>query len=145
MTRSQLVVRHRLIERLMEDRKAKLTLVAAPAGFGKSTLLGQWFEKLANTELCCWYSMDQADNEPTRFLLYFIAAIRTSLPTFGKKVLQVMETSVISDITDMLAWLINDLADNPETLNLFIDDYHFSDSEQINQFVELLINLVLPQ
>ncbi|MBT7952296.1 MAG: hypothetical protein HN764_11770 [Gammaproteobacteria bacterium] len=139
--RSQLVVRNRLIERLVNDSKVKLTLVAAPAGFGKSTLLGQWFEKLVSDELCCWYSLDQADNEPASFLLHFIASIRTSLPDFGAEVLQLMETSIVADITDTLALLINDLVDNTQTLNLFVDDYHFSNSDQINQFIELLINL----
>jgi ATP/maltotriose-dependent transcriptional regulator MalT len=141
VNRSQLVKRKCLIQKLMKDKKAKLTLVAAPAGFGKTTLLGQWFEKLVNSELCCWYSLDHADDDPTRFLLHFIASLRTSLPNFGTSVLQILETTIISDITDTLALIINDLVDNTQSLNLFLDDYHFSNSEQINQFIELLINL----
>jgi len=52
-----------------------------------------------------------------------------------------METTILSDITDTLALLINDLVESTQSVNLFIDDYHFSNSEQINQFIELLINL----
>jgi LuxR family maltose regulon positive regulatory protein len=141
INRSQLIDRRRLVSGLKDEKRVKLTLVAAPAGFGKSTLLGQWFEILDRTELCCWYSLDKSDDDPAIFLLHFIASIRTVLPDFGHKVLQIMETTILSDITDTLALLINDLVESTQSVNLFIDDYHFSNSEQINQFIELLINL----
>ncbi len=137
----RLVDRDKLISQLVDEKQSKLTLVAAPAGFGKTTFICQLFDCLSSQSACCWYSLDQSDSNPTRFLLHFIASIRTVADGFGNTVLRMMETTIISDISDTLAYLVNDLFDIPNAVNFFIDDYHLSDSEQINHFIELLINL----
>ena len=141
ISRSRLIDRHQLTQRFLNNNKTKLTLVAAPAGFGKTTLIGQLFEQMSAEISCCWYSLDQSDNDPTKFLLYFIASIRTVHSAFGESTLRLMESTLISDITEVLALLVNDLLDANKEISLFIDDYHFSDSDQTNQFIELLINL----
>jgi len=73
-SRPGLVSRARLIERLNQAIEGRLTILSAPAGFGKTTLLGQW---LASERAAAWVSLDQSDNEPTLFWAYVIAALQT--------------------------------------------------------------------
>ena len=76
--RSGLVRRPRLIERLDQGIEGKLTLVSAPAGFGKTTLLAEWLAATqAGERAAAWLSLDQSDNDPARFWAYFIAALQT--------------------------------------------------------------------
>jgi LuxR family transcriptional regulator, maltose regulon positive regulatory protein len=77
------VLRPRLIERLNEGAlHRKLTLVSAPAGFGKTTLLGEWVAGLSRP--AAWLSLDEGDNDPARFLAYLVAALRTIAPKIGE-------------------------------------------------------------
>jgi len=76
------VKRDRLIEKLNDCFSSRLTLVSAPAGFGKTTLLSEWIEQ---TNLpVAWVSLDSGDNDPKRFLNYCIASLRTIHPEFGR-------------------------------------------------------------
>ena len=80
--RPKVVPRPRLIERLHEGLHGKLTLIAAPAGFGKTTLVSAW---LATDERpAAWLSLDEADRDPTRFLAYLIVALQTIAPHLGE-------------------------------------------------------------
>ena len=75
--RLELVSRSRLIERLDEGTQRKLTLISAPAGYGKSTLISAWVHNRGKINACpriAWLSLDKADNDPTRFWVYSIAA-----------------------------------------------------------------------
>src|SRR5215212_4725721 len=83
--RPNVVLRSRLTERLNEALHRKLTLIAAPAGFGKTTLISAWIA--ACDHKVAWLSLDEGDNDPTRFLIYFIAALRTIAPTIGEGLL----------------------------------------------------------
>jgi LuxR family maltose regulon positive regulatory protein len=76
--RPEAVPRPHLIERLNEGLHRKLILVCAPAGFGKSTLLSEWVATLPRP--AAWLSLDEGDNDPTRFLTYLVAALRTIAP-----------------------------------------------------------------
>src|SRR5689334_3614146 len=83
------VLRPRLIERLDEGLRRKLTLVSAPAGFGKTTLLSAW---VAGCERrVAWLSLDEGDSDPARFLTYLIAALQTVAPNVGEGVLGVLQ------------------------------------------------------
>src|SRR5918994_2304523 len=76
--RPNLVARPRLIARLERDAGRKLTLISAPAGFGKTTLLVEWSREVAGDEgSVAWLSLDEGDNDPTRFLTYLVAALRS--------------------------------------------------------------------
>src|ERR671939_1623445 len=82
---SRLVPRHRLVEQLNAGLHRKLTLISAPAGFGKTTLVGAW--AVGCDRPVAWLSLDEADNDPTRFLIYLAAAVQTIAPTIGEAVL----------------------------------------------------------
>ena len=83
--RPNVVLRPRLIERLNEGLHRKLTLISAPAGFGKTTLVSAW---VAGCERpVAWLSLDEGDNDPTRFLTYLVAALQTIAPKIGEGVL----------------------------------------------------------
>src|SRR6187397_864150 len=86
----KVVVRTRLIERINRGLSdgSKLNLISAPAGFGKTTLTVEW---IANRgRLVAWLSLDEGDSDPIRFLTYFVAALRTALPTIGEEMLSVL-------------------------------------------------------
>src|SRR5436190_14346008 len=83
--RPNMVSRPRLIGRLTEGLYRKLTLISAPAGFGKTTLVSEWLA--GGPRPAAWLSLDEGDNDPTRFLTYLVAALQTIAPTLGKEVL----------------------------------------------------------
>ncbi len=89
--RPEVVVRVRLIERMNAGLRGKLTLVSAPAGFGKTTLVSEWIETICQPT--AWLSLDEGDNDPIRFLTYFVAALQTIAPTMGKGILGVLQSS----------------------------------------------------
>src|SRR5690349_8939011 len=85
----QVVLRPRLVARLNAGLHRKLTLLSAPAGFGKTTLLGAWVAEGARP--VAWLSLDAGDSDPTRFLTYLVAALRTVGPHLGEGVLGVLQ------------------------------------------------------
>src|SRR6202162_5239114 len=87
--RPNVVSRPRLLERLNEGLHRKLTLIAAPAGFGKTTLVNEWVEGIQRPT--AWLSLDKGDNDPARFLAYLVAALQTISATIGEGVLGVLQ------------------------------------------------------
>ena len=85
--RPNVVSRPRLNERLNEGLHRKLTLISAPAGFGKTTLVSQWLA--GGPRPIAWLSLDEGENDPARFLTYLVAALRTVAPNIGEGVLNV--------------------------------------------------------
>src|SRR3954453_9519933 len=84
------VLRSRLTERLNDGLERKVTLVSAPAGFGKTTLISAW---VAGCERpATWLSLDEGDNDPTRFLTYVVAALQTIAPTIGEGVMGLLQS-----------------------------------------------------
>src|SRR4030081_1059570 len=83
--RPDVVLRPGLVERLNEGLHRKLTLISAPAGFGKTTLVSAWVA--GSDRHVAWLSLDEGDNDPTRFLIHLVAAVRTIAPTVGKGLL----------------------------------------------------------
>ena len=88
--RPKAVLRPRLIERLNEGLHRRLTLVCAPAGFGKTTLLGEWLATCGRP--AAWLSLDEEDNDPARFLSYLVAAFRTVAAGIGESVLGALQS-----------------------------------------------------
>lgn len=110
--RPKVVHRSRLIERLNESRQhtAGVTLISAPAGFGKTTLVSEWIATLAGSGVrVAWLSLDEGDNDPARFLSYLVAALQTIDSKVGEATLGALHSS--PPPTDvLLTALLNDLA-----------------------------------
>ena len=89
-SRPRVVLRPRLIERLNEGLHGKLTLISAPAGFGKTTLASEWVASCGQP--VAWLSLDEGDNDPTRFLTYLVAALQTIAANIGAGILNVLQS-----------------------------------------------------
>ena len=136
--RPGLVSRPRLIECLnqlsntgyAQTRQCKLTLVSAPVGFGKTTLLTEWVAALLESERpVAWVSLDQADNDPAFFWAYFITALQrvqsSKIPsTLGARALSLLHSPQLPPIESVLAILINEINAIEEDLTFVLDDYH---------------------
>jgi LuxR family transcriptional regulator, maltose regulon positive regulatory protein len=130
-TRSNIVLRPRLVERLNEGLAAgrKLTLISAPAGFGKTTLVSEWVASCGRP--VAWLSLDEGDNDPTRFLTYFIAALQTIEVNIGKGVLGVLQSPQPPPIEAILIALLNEITTIPDNFMLVLDDYHVIDAKPV--------------
>jgi LuxR family maltose regulon positive regulatory protein len=144
-SRPRVVLRPRLIEQLSEGLDCKVTLISAPAGFGKTTLVSEW------AAVCdrpvAWLSLDEGDNDPTRFLTYFIAALQTIAPNIGKGVLAILHASQPQPppTEAILTALLNEITAIPEHFILVLDDYHVIDSEPIDHALTFLLDHLPPQ
>lgn len=131
------VLRPRLIEQLNQGSQDKLTLISAPAGFGKTTLLSQW---LVNCDRpTTWLSLDEKDNDPTRFLRYLIASLQVVNASFGAGVLAGLQSPQPPPIELILTTLINEIADIENKFILVLDDYHVIDAKPVNDIISFLL------
>src|SRR4051794_22514555 len=105
------VPRPRLVARLDAGLRGKLTLVAAPAGSGKTTLIGDWVAGCGRR--VAWLSLDAGDGDPARFLTYLVAALRTIAPDIGAGVLGALQAPPPPPAEALLTALLNDLAALP--------------------------------
>src|SRR2546421_3290410 len=141
--RPNVVIRPRLIERLNEGLHRKLTLIAAPAGFGKTTLISQWVASCDRQ--VAWLSLDEGDNDPTRFLTYLVAALQTIAPTLGEGVLGALQSPQPPPPEAMLTALLNDLTTIRDHFVLVLDDYHVLDAKAVDQALTYLVEHLPPQ
>ena len=138
--RRGLVARPRLTERLSVGVETKLTLVSAPAGFGKTTLLAEWLAGApADRQATAWLSLDEADNEPGVFWTYLICALRTVAPGVGATALASLEGPQPSPTDLVLATLLNELNTLPGEIVLVLDDYHLVDSLDVQEGMTFLL------
>jgi LuxR family transcriptional regulator, maltose regulon positive regulatory protein len=138
------VLRPRLIERLNEDGlHRRLTLVCAPAGFGKTTLLGEWLTGLP--QLTAWLSLDEGDNDPVRFLAYLVAALQTVAPNIGEGVLGALQSPQPPPTETILTALINEISAVGDDLVLVLDDYHIVDARPVDDALTFLLEHLPPQ
>ena len=134
--RPKVVPRPRLIERLNEAPPAghKLTLISAPAGFGKTTLLSEWIagcEPGAPQGRAAWLSLDAGDSDPTRFLAYLVAALQTIFAGIGAGVLAALQSPQPPLPETLLTVLLNEIAAVRQEFILVLDDYHLVDAEPV--------------
>ena len=144
-SRAKIVPRLRLIERLNEGLPAgcKLTLVSAPAGFGKTTLVSEWVTDCGLP--VAWLSLDEGDNDPTSFLAYLVAALQTIAANIGKGVLAILESPQPPTIESILIALLNEITTVPDDFVLVLDDYHMIDSKPVDDALTFLLEHLPPQ
>jgi LuxR family maltose regulon positive regulatory protein len=141
--RPNVVLRPRLVERLNAGLHRKLTLVAAPAGFGKTTLISAWVA-LCDRQVA-WLSLDDGDSDPTRFLAYLVAALRTIAPTVGEGLLAVLQFPQPPPSQAMLTVLLNEMSTIPNHFVLILDDYHVIDAKAVDDALTFLLEHLPPQ
>ncbi len=137
LPRSKVIVRSRLIEQLNAGLRRKLTLVSAPAGFGKTTLVSEWCAGCERP--VAWLSLDEGDNDATRFLTYFVAALRTITPTIGEEMLGVLQSSQPTPTETVLTNLLNEINTISHHFILVLDDYHLIENQTIDDVITFFL------
>jgi ATP/maltotriose-dependent transcriptional regulator MalT/CheY-like chemotaxis protein len=131
------VDRPRLLKQFEKDHRKPLTLVSAPAGYGKSILLSFWLENCDCPN--AWYSLDESDNSLRQFLIYFLSAIRTMFPDAVEKTLALANSSNLPPMKGLVASLLNEMNLIDQDYILAIDDIHLVQEKQVHDlFTELL-------
>ena len=160
--RPKVVPRPRLIERLNEGLHRKLTLIAAPAGFGKTMLVSEWVDNLRFTSddlrldpakegqivnrkseiknQIAWLSLDEGDNDPTRFLRYVVAALQTIEANMGTGALSLLQSPQPLPAELILTSLINEVAQTAQDFILVLDDYHVIQIRPIHEALTFLLD-----
>jgi LuxR family maltose regulon positive regulatory protein len=142
--RRGLVSRPKLLERLARGAEARLTLVSAPAGFGKTTLLSEWLGgTVGDDRSVAWLSLDRSDNDAGSFWTYVVTAFQTAVPGLGSSVLELIASSPLP--TELvLTTLVNELAAAPGEVWLVLDDYHLVDSSDVGEGLTFLLQHLPP-
>ena len=141
----KIVARPRLIDWLSHGLSAghKLTLISAPAGFGKSTLVSEWVASSGRPP--AWLSLDENDNELARFLIYVISALQKISPNIGMGVLEVLQSQQVPSTKSFLTALLNEISGIQHEFILVLDDYHLVDTKSVDEALAFLIDHLPPQ
>ncbi len=161
--RPRMVARPRLLARLDHGLACRFTLVSGPAGFGKTTLLSEWVHALSSSPVpgrggggargeeeravsAAWLSLDQADNNPTRFWTYLIAALQTVRKGLGATALAALQSPQPPGMEALLTGLINDIATlGAGPLVLVLDDFHLITTPSIQEALLSLLDHLPPE
>lgn len=144
------VPRQRLIKRLDQELRRKLTLVRAPAGYGKTTLITTWLhglgERLKVTPRVAWLSLEEEENDLARFLSYFVSAWQKVEQGVGQSILPLLDMPQLSAPSYLMTLLINDLANlSPQQGVLVLDDYHIIHHPDIQAAITFFLEHLPPQ
>jgi len=118
------VPRPRLLDVLGSGRSSALTLVCAPPGYGKTTLLSQWAEAAAGTTRFAWVTLDDGDADPVRFWTYLVSALSTVAASAGQRSLPALGRHPERMTAEFLPLLVEELEDGDQDLILVLEDYH---------------------
>ena len=141
--RPSFIPRPRLIENLNEGLHVELTLISAPAGFGKTTLITEWLQQCDRP--AAWLSLDEGDNDPVRFLAYFIAALQRIDVTGEIAHTASNPYSKSGSIEAVMTAVLNDIAAQEDDFILVLDDYHLIKDQTIQQALSFLLEHLPPQ
>jgi len=147
-SRSGLVPRPRLSQRLQRGLGCKLMLVSAPAGFGKTTLLAEWLGSRVGSgpeRATAWLSLDQGDNDPATFWTYVVTALGTAVPGIGGNTLALLQEAPPAPVRLLLTTLINELGTDTTDVFLVLDDYHVIDSREVQDGIDFLLENLPPR
>jgi len=147
----------RLKEELLSGRK--LTIISAPAGFGKTTLVYEWVAGCGRP--VAWLSLDEGDSDPSRFLIYFVSALQTLAlpqehrdnvsggaritPSIGSGLLSSLQSPQPPPTESILIALLNEITTIPNNFILVLDDYHLTDSKAVDNALSFLLEHLPPQ
>src|SRR4051794_685366 len=131
------VPRPRLLEQLNAGLQRKLTLVSAPAGFGKTTLVSAWVAD--GDRPVAWLSLDEGDSDPTRFLTYLVTALRALAPQIGAGVLDGLQSPQPPPTESLLTALLNEIMTLPDPFLLVLDDYHVIEAPAVDAALTFLL------
>lgn len=148
--RSEFLTRPRLIEQLdaAVAPGRRMTLICAPAGFGKTTLVSDWIQHNAqrpSAPRVAWLSLDDGDNDPTRLLTHLVAALQGADPSIGSAALGLLNSASPPAVEATLTALINDVAATSGQTALVLDDYHVLDAPLVHEAVTFLLDHLPPQ
>lgn len=147
--RPDAVPRARLLDSLDRGNSASFTLVCAPAGFGKTTLLAQWLERRTGSASggpsVAWLSLDAGDNEPRTYWSCLLTALRRVAPQFGVEELALLQAGDPPPIQRLLTSLLNDLGAQPADVVLVLDDYHVIESPEVHEAMAFLLDHAPPR
>ncbi|MCK4514155.1 MAG: hypothetical protein KAU31_02795, partial [Spirochaetaceae bacterium] len=148
--REEIVQRRCLVDRLNAGLNRNLTLVSAPAGFGKSTLVGEWVQGLQGSppvgpNTVAWLSLDENDNDYVRFLTYFIGALQSTemgdtADGLGEESIKLLAMPQAASPEIILTPIVNQIAALPMRIIFVLDDYHFIESEAIHGALTFLVD-----
>jgi LuxR family transcriptional regulator, maltose regulon positive regulatory protein len=137
--RPGLVARRELVDGLVGGGARKLTLIGAPPGYGKTTLLAEWHSSPREERAFAWLSLDEGDNDPARFWTGVIDALRTVKRDFGEVALGALEARGIDLVDTALPLLVNELTDLPRGVVIVLDDYQFVREADVHRSVSFLL------
>jgi len=159
--RTQLVTRFRLIKRLEDGLNYKLTLVSAPAGFGKTTLVSTWINYLGSQSTehgiksfenvrAAWVSIDERDNDPSLFWLYILEAFQKIIPKFGQNAQAILNSTATFSHKVVLTMLINEFVESQQyneartQFLLILDDYHLITNQTVHNSLNFMLDHLPP-
>ncbi len=138
--RPQLVLRAQLFERLRHEVSRPLTLISAPAGFGKTTLLTSWLHAGGEQPRAAWLSLDEEDNDPIRFFYYVVAALQAVEPGIGRAPISLFGYLQRPAARDLMTLLLNEIDETTEPVVLVLDDYHLIGNPEIDSALAFLVD-----
>lgn len=137
--RPHMVSRQRLLEVMGDAVSRPLTLISAPAGFGKTTLITDWLYETENQARTAWLSLDQDDSDPVTFAYYIIATLQAIEPRVGRAPISLLGSLRMPALNDLMVLLLNEIAATQERILLVLDDYHNVSNSDIDSSVSFLI------
>jgi LuxR family maltose regulon positive regulatory protein len=147
--RPETVSRPRLVEQVNAGLFRKLTLISAPAGFGKTTLLSEWVRSCERP--VAWLSLDEGDNDLARFMTYLVGALprieaaRESIDGIADTVLSGLQSPRGPQMEGVLTWMINEITTASRPLALVLDDYHLITAQPVHEAVSFLLEHLAPE
>ncbi|NRS50597.1 LuxR C-terminal-related transcriptional regulator [Brevibacillus sp. HB2.2] len=135
--RLKTVTRHQLIEQLNEGLNRKLTVISAPAGSGKTTLVSEWLA--SGDRPFAWISMDEGDNDPARFFTYLFTALQNIGPNIGSGIYPLFHSPQPLPIELMISTLLHEIIAIPNPFVLVLDDYHVLKTGPLDDAISFLL------